>query len=60
MHSNRNHKQIKKKKTHRIGENICKWCQQQRISHQKLKTAHAAQYHEKKKQLKKWAEDING
>ena len=30
--------------THRMGENICKWCNWQRISLQNLQTAHAVQY----------------
>ena len=42
MNSKENHKQ-NKKTTHRMGENICKWYNQQRIIVQNLQTPHAAQ-----------------
>ena len=32
-----------KKKTHRMGENICQWCDQQGTNLQNIFTAHAAQ-----------------
>ena len=38
----------KTKDTSRLGENICKWCDQQRISLQNIQTAHEAQYHQNK------------
>ena len=37
-----NHKNDKKT-THRMGENICKWCYWQGIKIQNIKTAHSAQ-----------------
>ena len=37
-----------KGQTHRMGENIFKWYNQQRINFQILKTAHEAQYKKKK------------
>ena len=46
LHSKGNHKQ-NEKTTHRMGENICKWCDWQWISLQNLQTAHAAQYQNK-------------
>ena len=42
MPSKGNHKQ-NKKTTYRMGENICKQCDQQRINLQSLDTAHEAQ-----------------
>ena len=47
MHSKGNHKQ-NKKTTHRMGENICKWCDWQGINLQNLQTAHVAQYQKNK------------
>ena len=47
MHSKGNHKQ-NKKTTHRMGENICKWCDWQGINLQNLQTAHIAQYQKNK------------
>ena len=35
---------INKRTTHRMGENICKQCDQQGINLQNLQTAHVAQY----------------
>ena len=43
MHSKGNHKQ-NEKIAHRMGENICKWSDQQGINFQNLQAAHAAQY----------------
>ena len=64
MHSRGNCKH-NEKTTHRMGRNICRWCDWQGIHVQNLQTAHAAQ-HQKKKQtkntnnpIKKWAEDLN-
>ena len=42
-----------KKTTHRMGENICKQCNQQVISLQNLQTAHDAQYQKTNNALKK-------
>ena len=47
MHSKGNHKQ-NEKRTYRMGENVCKWCNQQGINLQNLKTAHVAQYQKNK------------
>ena len=49
---------INKKTTYRMGENICKRCDQQGINFQSIQTAHTAQY-EKKVKKKKWADDLN-
>ena len=43
LHSKGNHKQDAKT-TLRMGENICKWSNGQRINLQNLQAAHAAQY----------------
>ena len=42
MNNKENYKQ-NKNTTHRMGENICKRCNQQRIIVQNLQTAHATQ-----------------
>ena len=55
MHSKGNHKQ-NEKTDYRIGENICKWCNQQGINFQIMQTAH---YKTKNNSIKKWAEDLN-
>ena len=34
-----------KKTTHTLGENICKWCDQQGIGPQNLQTVHEVKYH---------------
>ena len=47
MHSKRNYKQTKKT-TYRIGENICKQCNQQGINLQNIQIAYTAQYQKKK------------
>ena len=57
MHSKGNLKR-NKKTTHRVGENICKLSNQQGINLQNIQTTHADQY-QKKKTIKKWAEDLN-
>ena len=55
----RNHKQ-NKNTTHRMGENICKWCNWQGIILQDIQAAHAVQYPKNKEaNQKKWAEDLN-
>ena len=56
MHSKGNHTQ-NEKTTYRMGENICKQCDQQRINLQSLDTAHEAQS-KKIFLIKKWAEDL--
>ena len=49
-----------KKTTHRMGENTCKWFDQQGINLQNLLTAHAVQYQNKNKQPnQKWGEYLN-
>ena len=50
---------INKMKTHRMWENICKWCDWQGINFQNLQTAHIAQYQKNKQPNKKWTEDLN-
>ena len=47
MHRKGNQKQ-NEKTPHRMGENICKWCDWQRISIQILQVAHTAQHHKNK------------
>ena len=59
MHSKWSHKQDEKT-TLRMGENIYKWNNRQRINLQTIQTAHGAQYQKKKPiQFKKWVEDLN-
>ena len=48
-----------KKTTLRMGENICKGRNWQRINFQNLQAAHAAQYQKPKNPIQKWAEDLN-
>ena len=60
MHSKGNHKQ-NEKTIYRMGENICKLCNQQGINLQNIQTAHIAQYKKQKTKnnpIKKWAEDL--
>ena len=58
LYSKGNHKQ-NEKTTHRLGENICKLCDQKGFNFQNTQTAHTTQ-HQKKKKLpnQKWAEDL--
>ena len=60
LHSKGNHKQDKRT-TLRMGENICKWSNWQKINLQNIQTAHAAQYQKKKQQQpnQKWVENLN-
>ena len=59
MHSRGNHKQDEKT-THRMGENICKRSNRQRISLQNIQTAHEAKYQKQTNNpIKKWKEDLN-
>ena len=57
LHSKGNHKQDKKT-TLRLGGNISKWSNWQRINLQNLQAAHAAQY-QKNNPIQKCAEDLN-
>ena len=66
MHSKGNCKH-NEKTTHRMGKNICQWCDWQGIHVQNLQTAHAAQHKQTHTHthththppIKKWAEDLN-
>ena len=58
MHSKGNHKQDEKT-TLRMGDNICKWSNWQRINLQNIQAAHAAQYQKNKQLNPKMAEDLN-
>ena len=50
---------------YRIGENICKWCGQQRIHFQNIQAAHTIQKQSKQQQnkpnnpIEKWVGDLN-
>ena len=58
-HSQGNHKQ-NEKTTLRMGENVCKQSNPQRINLQNLQIAHETQHKENTNNpVKKWAEDIN-
>ena len=52
LHSKGSHKQDEKT-TLRMGENICKWINGQRINLQNISTAHAAQYYKNKQPIPK-------
>ena len=58
FHSKRNHKEYKKT-TLRMGQNICKQSNRQRIHLQNIQRAHGAQYQKNKLPNQKWAEDLN-
>ena len=47
MHSKENHKQ-NEKTTYRMGENICKWQDQEEINFQNMQTAHYSSILKKK------------
>ena len=44
--------------TYRMGENICKQCNQQGVNFQNIQTARATQFR-KSNSIKKWAEDLS-
>jgi len=46
-------------KIHKMGENICKQCNQQGINLQNIATAYMAQVKKQTTQSKKWKEDLN-
>ena len=53
------HKRKQNEKTaYWMGENICKWSDQQGVNMLKIPRTHTTQYQEKKKNQKKWAEDL--
>ena len=55
-----NHKQNGKETAHRMGENICKWCDWQGINLQNSQPAHVVQYKATTtNSTKKLAEDLN-
>ena len=58
LHCKGNHKQ-NEKRTHRMGENICRWSDWQGINLQNLQTAHATLYKKINNLIKKWAEYLN-
>ena len=59
MHSKANPKQ-NEMTTLRMGENICKWSNQQGINLQNTQIAYAAQYQKQTNNpIKKWVEDLN-
>ena len=58
LNSKGKHKQDKKT-TLRVGENLCKWSNWQRINLQNLQAAHEAQYQKNKQPNPKRAEDLN-
>ena len=57
LHSKRNHKQ-NEKTTNRMGENNCKWCDQQRINFQNIQITHTTKQWETNNPIEKWAEDL--
>ena len=43
----------------RLGENICKWCNQQEINFQNIHKSHTPQEQKTRNLIKKWVEDLN-
>ena len=58
LHNKGNNKQ-NEKTTSGMGENICKWCNQQGVNFQVIKAAQKAQYQKTNKPIKKWAVFLN-
>ena len=59
LYSKRNHKQSEKS-TYGMGENICKWFNQQGLNWQNIQRAHTTQKQKTKKpNHKKWSEILN-
>ena len=52
LHSKGNHKQ-NEKTPYRLGENVCKICNQQGLNFKNIQTAHTTQSQKKKKKIKK-------
>ena len=50
LHSKENHTQSEKT-TYRIGENICKWCDQQGLNFQNIQIAHTTKQQKNKHAL---------
>ena len=42
-----------------MGENICKWCDQQGLNFQNIQTYYTAQQQQQQNPIEKWAEDLN-
>ena len=59
LHSKGNRQQ-NKKTTYGLGENICKWCNQQGLNFQNIQTAiQLNNNNNKNNPIEKWAEDLN-
>ena len=54
FHSKGNYKQ-NEKTAYELGEDICKWCNQQGLTFQNIQTAHTTQ---QQKRTQKWAEGL--
>ena len=59
LYSKGNHKQ-NEKTTYRLEENICKWCNHKGLISKICKQLLQFNNKQKKKKIKKWAEDLNG
>ena len=57
LNSKGNYKQ-NEKTIYRLGENIWKWCDQQRLNFQNTQTVYTSDK-QKNNPIKKWAEDLN-
>ena len=58
LYSKENYKQ-NEKTTYRMGENICKWCDWERLNFQNIQRARTTQYPKKQTTQSKIAEDLN-
>ena len=58
LHSKGNNKQ-NEKTTNRLAENICKWCDWQRLNFQNIQTVHWTQIQNQTNPIQKWPEDVN-